>query len=441
MKAKTIAPRQHPGANQQKVAFLPPRIARAIERAIGDHPTKKLVKDGILLEQYLKARHAPTEALVIRQRSKNIQAEVEKEMNVDVTSLDEDQLHEYQKAVEKRVEKLLKSRTFAWKALDYDEYRSKMYLFARAAQDYAALVYILKEISQRDPKFKPRSFIDFGSGVGTGTWAVSELWKDSIFEYYNVDSSGHMNTLAELILQDGEENKQRMLREVYYRQFLGAPTTSYDLCLSAFSLIELPNRKTRLDVIKNLWERCTGYLILIELGTNTGFKLIKEARDFLIKNTNGDGYLFAPCPHELTCPRFKIADGTPCNFETKYFPLRFVNSREPMRDRFSYLVFKKGPNNEDPETHGWPRLVRETTVRSRHTFCRTCTREGQLREIIVTPGKHGKIIHQCAKRSKWGDRLPFHIENIENDEVKSDNNASRSDSESDSDDSNPSNSK
>lgn len=73
--------------------------------------------------------------------------------------------------------------------------------------------------------------------------------------------------------------------------------TSYDVVLSAFSLIELPNRKARLETLANLWARCSGYLILIELGTNTGFKLIHEARKFITnlkEEGQGDGYIFAP---------------------------------------------------------------------------------------------------------------------------------------------------
>lgn len=416
-----IPPRKHPGANQQKVIEIPAHIERAIEKLIGDHPPKKLAMDGKQLEQYLKGRHPPTEHNQVHQRSKAILAEVQSKINVDISKLNEEQLDKHQKYVERRVEKLLKSRTFAWKPLDFDEYRSKMYLFARAVQDYAAIKYILKEITQRDPAFKPRSFLDFGSGVGTGTWAVSELWKEYVFEYFCVDASGTMNDLAELILRDGEENKQMTLKNVYYRQFLGAPTTNYDLLLSAFSLMELPNRKTRVDIITNLWQRCTGYLILVELGTNAGFKLINEARDLLNKlsekESKHEGSLFAPCPHQLACPRFKLQDGTPCNFETKYFPLRAFNAHYPTKDKFSYLVFKKGPTDEDPESLGWPRLVRETVVRQRHTFCRLCTKDGNLREIIVTPKKHGRLVYQCAKRSKWGDRLPFNIENVESDEA------------------------
>lgn len=68
------------------------------------------------------------------------------------------------------------------------------------------------------------------------------------------------------------------------------------LILSAFTLNELPDLKTRLDTILTLWKKCDGYIVLIENGSNAGFKLIEEARDFLIQQAQSEGnaYLFAP---------------------------------------------------------------------------------------------------------------------------------------------------
>lgn len=84
------------------------------------------------------------------------------------------------------------------------------------------------EIAGRNPEFKPNSFFDFGSGVGTGTWAASALWKKSLYEYFLVDSSREMNDLSDLILRGGDQNKHMSLKTVYYRQFLPAST---DVCL------------------------------------------------------------------------------------------------------------------------------------------------------------------------------------------------------------------
>lgn len=135
------------------------------------------------------------------------------------------------KKYEKKVEKLLKSQVYQWEPIVYDDYKSLQYLLGRSAQEYSTISRIFTEIQSRDPAFLPKSYFDFGSGVGTGLWAAANLWKDSIFEYFLVDSSRSMNDLADLILRDGEENKQLELRNVNFRQFFPATVDVSQLML------------------------------------------------------------------------------------------------------------------------------------------------------------------------------------------------------------------
>lgn len=92
-------------------------------------------------------------------------------------------------------------------------------MYGRAAKEYAVVLKIFSEIAKRDPEFKPRSFFDFGSGIGTGTWAASQLWEKSIFEYFCVDKSSEMNELSDLILRNAKKDKRS---NIFYRQFLPA---------------------------------------------------------------------------------------------------------------------------------------------------------------------------------------------------------------------------
>lgn len=121
-----------------------------------------------------------------------------------------------------RVESLYAHRTYAWKPSVYDEYKSRVYAIGRSAQEYSVVYRVFEEIAQRHPGFQPRSFFDFGAGVGTGTWAASELWKLSLYEYFLVDTSREMNELSDVILRDGNANKHLSLKNVYHRQFLPA---------------------------------------------------------------------------------------------------------------------------------------------------------------------------------------------------------------------------
>ena len=74
-----------------------------------------------------------------------------------------------------------------------------------------------------------------------------------------------------------------------------------------------------------------GYLVLAESGTNAGFHVIAEARDYLVQISqlaesedaeaeagaaDGEGHSVAPCSHEAACPRH-AHDTIPCNFPVK----------------------------------------------------------------------------------------------------------------------------
>lgn len=161
--------------------------------------------------------------------------------------------------------------------------------------------------------------------------------------------------------------------------------------LSAFTLNELPNESARLDTLLTLWKKCDGYFVLVENGTNAGFKLIEEARDFLMAQAKQDqsAYLFAPCPHELPCPRAVKNDGTPCNFAVKYRSLDIGQNIKDQIALYSHVIFKKGLRTDD-KTIDWPRMVRPTQVRSRHTRCKLCTHRGKLEEVVITKRKHSK---------------------------------------------------
>lgn len=72
--------------------------------------------------------------------------------------------------VKDKLQEKLRRVVYNWTAINYNGYNSLLYLFARFAPDYAALVRIFSEINTRDVSFQPKSLFDFGSGTGTATW-------------------------------------------------------------------------------------------------------------------------------------------------------------------------------------------------------------------------------------------------------------------------------
>lgn len=91
----------------------------------------------------------------------------------------------------------------------------------------------------------------------------------------------------------------------------------------------------------------------------------------------------------MNCPRMLKNDGTPCNFSVAYRALGIGELKHENKIQFSYVIFKKGLRSDDKSIN-WPRLVRPTQVRARHTRCKMCTSRGQLEEIVFTKAKHSK---------------------------------------------------
>lgn len=411
-------PRKHEGRlTTGGCVSVPSQIVSAIVKSCKDHPVKALIAEGRKLDNFIRSRKPPLEPDELRRKINEVRHRVGEEFQskMRVEEMSEEQIMYINKVVEAQSKKRAKQQIYAWKPVDYDAFKGLQYLLGRSAAEYAVLTRIFEEIKKRDPGFKPRSLIDFGAGVGTGTWAASNLWKEHIFEYVSIDASADMNDLAELILRGGDINKPMTLRNVFYRQFLPATAKSkYDLVLAAFTLFELPSSRNRLDVISNLWDKCDGYLVLVEHGSYAGFSLIEEARKFLLKKLEANEeafHVFSPCPHEQPCPRMTLDDGTPCNFEMTYnqLPLGGSSTGEAAKCVYSYVVFKKGPRSSAEQSR-FPRLVRPTLVRSKHAVCRMCTDAGKLQEVIFTASKHGKNLYRCAKATKWGDQLPIKIE-------------------------------
>jgi len=160
-----------------------------------------------------------------------------------------------------------------------------------------------------------------------------------------------------------------------------------------------------------------GYLVLAETGTNAGFHVIAEARDYLIQmsqmpeNEDEDtrGHSVAPCPHESSCPRHSH-DTVPCNFPVRYqnFDIPELNPKDIKTDLVSYFVFKKEPRQSISK----PRLVEAPLKVKSCIYCRVCTINGTLQETLARKNKD-KDLYQLAKLMKWGDQLPVSLKRNE----------------------------
>uniref|UniRef100_T1JKY4 Methyltransferase-like protein 17, mitochondrial n=1 Tax=Strigamia maritima TaxID=126957 RepID=T1JKY4_STRMM len=403
--------RKHPGIRDVKCVAMPVRLQNAFANMWKKYSPKDVLNKSKELIQHLGSRKMPVEQAEIDVKANEFNSYLNDERG-DINSLAPAEREIEAKKRKDLVADMLRHNIYNWNHIEYDAYKSMLYLLGRLAVNYAVLYRVFSEITKEVPDYKVKTLLDFGSGLGTTMWAVNELWEKSLGECYNVDISNEMNELAQLLLQGGNEGKKMMLKKVYFRQYLPATNVvKFNLVVSAFSLLELPSIQTRLKTIHSLWLKTEDFLVLVEDGNMAGYEAIMEARDFILhlqeKSTDPEdiGHVFAPCQHDLSCPRLSDGTSTPCNFEVNYNPVRLRNTITMANHRFSYVIFRKGQRGTTDKK--WPRIVRPVVLRGKHVICRTCTHDGRLTEITSTKTKHGTEVYRCARASKWGDLLPF----------------------------------
>uniref|UniRef100_A0A3Q2NWN0 Ribosome assembly protein METTL17, mitochondrial n=1 Tax=Fundulus heteroclitus TaxID=8078 RepID=A0A3Q2NWN0_FUNHE len=347
------------------------------------------------LTNLLWSRKRAVEDLTLRQKAVSLEKDLWEKAMQNTGDVDEQLLED---RIRKKVLSELRRTTHRWTPLKYDEELGVVYMAARLAGGYAAVRRALNEIKKREPSFAPQSLLDFGSGLGTVAWASHSCWGDSLKELVCVDSSVPMNVLAERLLKGDDERAEPHIKQVYFRQFLPvSPKVQFDLVVAAFTLSELPNVDEREEAVRTLWRKTNSYLVLVENGTKEGHQMLMEARDTLLKKPEKvlhdprPASVFAPCPHEMTCPKLTREPITPCNFQQRYQPVPLPGRHECQTEKFSYLILSRAePAEAGPEGPDWGRLIAPVLRRSRHVHCHLCCADGQLQHAVVTARKHSR---------------------------------------------------
>ncbi|XP_066277200.1 ribosome assembly protein METTL17, mitochondrial-like [Branchiostoma lanceolatum] len=437
-------PRNHPGIMHVKSVCLPERLVDAVEATLQrtGSSSNELKENATYLKNYLWSRKRPVEDADVRRKAQEVAEEFTKlGLLEEETDLMDEKALKQQKKVERKVLKKVQQQLYHWQPVTWNQTTGLAYLVGKAPGVYAATYRVLSEIKKREPKFRPMTLMDYGSGAGMTVWAAHALWGRWLREYSCFDTSSSMNDLAELLLRGGEENGKLLHPNTFFRQYeLPNPNVKHDLVVCAYSLSEQPSAVQRMRVLRRLWRKTSQFLVVLENGTNEGYKMVMEARDLVLSgkadskgtltedvleeleddefagpeqaqlSDEPSAHVFSPCPHDASCPRLTDASETPCNFQQSYQPpncmavLPKSNGNSSLLETFSYVVLRKGQRSED--SAAWPRIVRSVLRRPRHVHCRMCLANGQLEEAVITSRKRGKLLYRCARMSEWGDMLP-----------------------------------
>ncbi|XP_074091048.1 ribosome assembly protein METTL17, mitochondrial [Macrotis lagotis] len=393
--------RKHPGILQLSQVQLPQALVTAAQYLVQESSIPNIEKQVQKLTNYLWSRKLPTEPEELRKKAIQLANELQQDTG----------LLQPEKQLHGTVLSALRKTIYHWQKLNYNESLSLVYMASRLDGGFAAVSRAFHEIQARVPDFKPQTLMDFGSGTGSVTWAAYNTWGQSLREYLCVDSSAPMLALAERLLKGGLDSGEPHIPGVFFRQFLPvSPKIQFDVVVSAFSLSELPSRADRTEVIQALWRKTGSFLVLVENGTKTGHHLLMDARDLVLRGPETSpldhrpGHIFAPCPHELPCPKLSASQPQACSFSQAYSTIPFGWNHSHKEEKFSLVILSRGLPGEDRQ---WARLTQPVLKRPRHVHCHLCCPDGHLQHVVITARRHGRPLYRCARASTWGDRLPL----------------------------------
>ncbi|XP_053558209.1 methyltransferase-like protein 17, mitochondrial [Bombina bombina] len=400
--------RKHPGILRLKLVHLPKEAQDAAQILLKECTIRQMQERVHSLENYLWSRKRPAEDKDLTAQAVKLEQEFKASLEY---STDLNNTKKLEENIKRRVLNTLRKNIYHWQPLRFTDELGLVYLAARFDGGFAAVIRSLQEIRKRLPEFSPKTLLDFGSGVGSVTWAAHSLWGDSLNEYMCIDSSASMNRLSELVMRGGSESGNLHISGVYFRQFMPlSPKVQYDLVVSAFSLNELDSFSEREKIICALWRKTGNFLVLVENGTREGHHLLMEARETILRGGDKEiwdprpPHVFAPCPHQLPCPRLAEQFQVPCNFTQKYKPLDLSWNQPQRSEKFSFLIISRGCVGGVDSL--WPRVIAPVLQRPRHVHCHTCSADGNIHHEVITARRHGRDLYRCARNSEWGDLLP-----------------------------------
>ncbi|KAJ8775964.1 hypothetical protein J1605_016027 [Eschrichtius robustus] len=424
--------RRHPGILQLSRVRLPQVLVDAAQLLLLESSMPNMEKKVQALTNYLWSRHLPVEPEELQRRAVHLEKKFLE--NAGLTSLLS--FEAFPRSLlpvlvltpdSCQVEKLcgevlhaLRTTTYHWQELSYNEGLSLVYMAARLDGGFAAVSRAFHEIQARLPEFQPQTLMDFGTGTGSVTWAAHSTWGQSLREYMCVDSSAAMLELAEKLLK-GEDKVVQDLGclmcqvsfsdsfYLYHPRQVAMFKVQFDVVVSAFSLSELPSKANRTDVVQTLWRKTGHFLVLVENGTKAGHSLLMDARDLVLNGKEKSpldprpGFVFAPCPHELPCPQLTASKPLACSFSQAYHAIPFSWNKKPKEEKFSMVILARGSLEE---ANRWPRITQPVLKRPRHVHCHLCCPDGHMQHAVITARRHGRDLYRCARVSSWGDRLP-----------------------------------
>jgi ribosomal protein RSM22 (predicted rRNA methylase) len=267
------------------------------------------------------------------------------------------------------------------------------YLAARLPATYAAIAASLNHVLHRLPEFSPKTMLDIGAGPGTASFAACEQLQS--LQYFTlIDDNTYFLNMCEKLILDAPINLQ-------HAQIINANITKAtefpqsELIIAGYSMVELPLHM-QLTLVKQLWQACSGILLIVEPGTPKAYSNLMLLRSQLIE---AGAYVVAPCVGNYACP---LETNDWCHFSQRLprsrAHMQAKGANVPFEDeKFSYLAVSR--------THiksSEARILAPPQISKVGIEFKLCTKNGL--EQLNIPSRD-KPAYKHARKLDWGDMI------------------------------------
>ena len=212
------------------------------------------------------------------------------------------------------------------------------YLNSRFPATFAALCKVFTTLFEHYSPAQITSFLDLGSGMGTGMWALQQFALPLLSKLTLIEKDRELIAMGKALALHAEEN---LLQQAIWKEedLKNSVLQKHDLVLMSYSFGEIA-REFWPGLIQQLWSATNQVLVIVEPGTPAGYERISYIRSALLQQ---GAHLIAPCPHSATCP---MAEQDWCHFAARVqrsSSHRFAKEGHLNYEdeKFSYIAFSK----------------------------------------------------------------------------------------------------
>ncbi|HPQ50118.1 MAG: methyltransferase domain-containing protein [Alphaproteobacteria bacterium] len=272
-----------------------------------------------------------------------------------------------------------------------NEEEALAYLVARLPATFTANISVFGQIKTLMPCFFPATVLDVGAGPGTASYAASQIWDFSAATL--LEPNSHLRSVGTEFIVPEMDADISWIESGVEKKF---ERKNYDLVLASYVLNELESHQWA-DVLRSLWDLCSGVLVIVETGTPFGFSVIERVRK--LASGFSDCYLVGPCPQMQDCPLSKI-DGRWCHFSVRVERSKLHKMMKSGAilgyedEKFSWIAFSRN----EVKRCDFRLLGRSSGSKVRQL--QVCDKNGEARTLEVAKSSD---LFKVTKKLDWGD--------------------------------------